>query len=118
VDRFEWDDRGFSDRLDLRAGRTLIRRAALLQKEHMQALSIPNPYPHKNPAPRGDYPHGRTWNLRASVVVQPTDPVQAGRGRRVVVGVLKGAEYGFDLFRKGWKGLYDTWRRLRKEGRV
>ncbi len=90
----------------------LLAGGLLLQAEAKRDLSRSNPAPHANPAPPGQFPRGRTWNLRDGVVVDPAAVDAVRRTMRVRVGLLGGAWYGEALRRRGWLGIPDTARRI------
>jgi hypothetical protein len=91
----------------------LLAAAVLLQAEAKRDYSRSNPYPHDNPAPRGEFPRGRTWNLRDSIAIVPTTPQAiAAAGQTVRVGYLPAAFYGAALANRGWKGIEDTYDRV------
>lgn len=92
----------------------LLAAAALLQAEAKRDYSVSNPAPHDNPAPRGQFPRGRTWNLRDSIAVSPNNvPAIMANDMVVRVGYLPGAFYGAVLANRGWKGIRDTYLRVR-----
>lgn len=94
------------------AGRDLYRKALKVQAQHVKNLSVSNPAPHHNPAPRGEYPRGRTWNLKDAVVVSPASMNEVIQMQAVTVGVRANAFYGRVLAHRGWKGLIDTRREM------
>lgn len=101
------------DRIRREAGRRLLAAALTLQTDHRQDLSVGNPSPHKNPAPRGQFPRLRTGNLRAGVAIAPASiPEVLSRGG-VAVGYRQPAIYGTYLGAKGWKWVVDTYNRER-----
>jgi hypothetical protein len=108
------------DDLSLRLREELAKRvlaaAVLLQAETKRDYSRSNPRPHNNPAPRGEFPRGRTWNLRDGIAIIPAtvEGVMA-EGGRVRVGYLPAAFYGVVLANKGWKGIKDTYVRVRQQ---
>lgn len=103
----------FEDRLRQQAAERLVTCAVTLQSEEMGRLSIANPYPHKNPAPQGEYPRARTFTLRNGVQYDSTTLDVIKKELRVRVGYAARAFYGAILQRKGWKGLLDTLKDLR-----
>ena len=110
-------DAAFDD-LKRRANDALAARlfaaAVLLQAEAKRDYSRPNPAPHDNPAPKGAFPAGRTWNLRDGIAIDAASPADvAAAGMRVRVGYLTGASYGGALARKGWLGVKDSYSRVR-----
>lgn len=96
------------DRLRQRAAEKLIACGITLQSAEMQALSVANPYPHTNPAPKGKHPRARTFNLRNSILYAPTSIDETKRTLLVRVGYAAGAFYGPILARRGWLGMIDT----------
>lgn len=91
----------------------LLRAAVFLQNTHRQRLNVSNPRPHKNPAPRGDYPRARTGHLRDTIWISPTSPTEVEMSLRIRVGYME--KYGAFLDLKGWKGLADTVQDLRPQ---
>src|SRR6202011_2725664 len=53
------------------AAARILTAGSLLVAEAKRDYSRSNPRPHDNPAPRGEFPRGRTWNLRDSVTMEP-----------------------------------------------
>jgi hypothetical protein len=104
----DFDIAGFEQELRLHAAKKLARVAVHIVAAHQRNLSVANPAPHKTPAPRGQYPRGRTFFLRANVGFQPTSLPDLARTLAVSVGVYEPAIYGLYLRNKGWKGLLDT----------
>lgn len=102
-------------RIQRHAAERLLAVATAFQAEAKKDYSRrSNPFPHDHPAPKGQWPAGRTWNLRDSIAIDP--PTVAGivaAGLVVRVGVLTTAHYGAILTAKGWLGLRDTLRRVR-----
>jgi len=103
-----WEIDEFERELRLHAARRLARVAVHLVAAHQKNLSVANPAPHTTPAPRGQYPRGRTFFLRANVGFAPSSLDEIARRGEVVVGVHDPAIYGLYLARRGWKGLLDT----------
>jgi len=102
------------DRIKREQAKRLLAAAVLLQAEHKRDLSRSNPFPHDNPSIPGEYPKGRTWNLRDSVAVEPTTVEGVMRnGWRVRVGYLKGAWYIEALRKIGRLTVVDTANRIR-----
>lgn len=90
--------------------RRLLTAAVVLQAQAKGDYSKSNPAPHLNPAPRGQFPRGRTWNLRDSIAIQPTTIAGIIReGQTVRVGYLPAAFYGAALANRGWKGITDSY---------
>jgi hypothetical protein len=105
----------FKRRARQRLAERLLAAALLLQAEAKRDLSRANPAPHDSPAPQGEFPRARTFNLRDSIAVDAASPAEVeANGQRVRVGYLPGAAYGGILARKGWKGVFDTYRRVEK----
>ena len=96
------------DRIRREAGRRLLAAALTLQTDHRADLSIGNPSPHRNPAPRGEYPRLRTGNLRAGIAISPASIPEVLANGGVAVGYRKPAVYGVFLGGKGWKWILDT----------
>jgi hypothetical protein len=97
-------------REDLAKG--LLRGAVFFENAHRSALSTSFP-PASVP---GEYPHGRTWNLRDAVTHEPQAPAEVARTLRIRLGYPQNAFYGLilELFRKR-KGLLDTMERVRAQ---
>lgn len=108
-------ERAMVERIERRAAERLLAVAVAFQAEAKKDYSRrSNPFPHDKPSKPGQWPAGRTWNLRDSIAVDP--PTVAGivaAGLVVRVGVLRGAYYGAILTAKGWRGLKDTLARVR-----
>lgn len=100
-------------RVRLAVAKRLLAAAVLTQAEAKRDLSVPNPAPHLNPAPRGEFPRARTFNLRDAQAISPADLGEIARGLFVRVGVLRNAAYGPILASRGWKGIRDTYARVR-----
>lgn len=84
-------------------------KCALLQSEHKKDLSTPFP-----PASRPrQYPHRRTGNLIAAVLVmvKPAGPGREAKGQ--VYYDLSRAEYVRFLLAKGRRGITETFARIR-----
>lgn len=97
-----------------RLARRILAAGLYLQGEAKRDYSRSNPAPHKNPAPKGEFPRGRTWNLRDSIAVQPeTIRGIIAADQTVRVGYLPAAFYGAALANRGWKGILDTYTRCR-----
>ena len=94
----EWMGDRLEKDLFAAAGAILLQAAITLQGLHKKDLSKSNPPPlHINPSKRGEYPRGRTWNLRDSVAFEPMMLSSIVREQSVRVGYRKGAEYGVIL---------------------
>lgn len=106
-----WDQLEHTVREQL--ARRLLAAAAMLQSEAKRDYSSSNPAPHKTPAPRGEFPRGRTWNLRDAVEIFPRDLAEIARRGKVRVGITKNAFYGAILKQRGWKGIRDTYSRVK-----
>jgi hypothetical protein len=92
-----------------RVAQSLIAIAALVQGEHMRDLS--QSYP---PASRpGEFPHGRTWNLRSSVDYEPKSKADVAATGRIRIGYQERAKYIVWLVQWGRKWLMDTVERVR-----
>lgn len=108
-------ERAMRERIERRAAERLLAVAVAFQAEAKRDYSRrSNPFPHDRPAPKGQFPAGRTWNLRDSIAIDP--PTVGGivaAGLVVRVGILKGAWYGAALTARGWRGLKDTLARVR-----
>lgn len=97
------------DRIRREAGRRLLAAALTLQTDHRLDLSVGNPSPHKNPAPKGQFPRLRTGNLRSGIAITPASiPEVLARGG-VAVGYRQNAAYGVFLGAKGWKWIIQTY---------
>ena len=92
-------------------GQLLLAAAAHVQGNLQRALSISYPPASKT----GEYPHWRTGNLRASVMIEPRDVRQIGKDREVKVGFAQQGFYGgiLELFR-GRKGLFEMAKTLKE----
>lgn len=110
-----WDQSGFEAALRAHAARKLAAAAVKLVAAHQKNLSVANPSPHANPAPKGSFPRGRTYFLRANIGFVPSTLPQIAAAGRVTVGVFPPAEYGVILKHKGWLGLADTWSRSKRD---
>lgn len=108
ADGVDWDVEDFEQQLRLRMAELLARAAVHVVTAHQKNLSVANPAPHTAPAPRGQFPRGRTFFLRANVGFEPQSVAAIARVGRVTVGVHEPAAYGLFLQRKGWLGLSDT----------
>ncbi len=111
----KWNGDAWEKAVRLAAAKRLLAAALHLQAEAKRDYSRSNPAPHDHPAPRGEFPKGRTWNLRDSVAVDPASLATIAKTLTVRVGWLSGAKYGFFLMQKGWKGLRDTLARTRPQ---
>lgn len=90
----------------------LLRAALFYQSTLTQALSRSYPPASK----RGQYPAARTFNLRSSVLYQPTTVAAIAREKRVRIGFARRAFYGITLeLRKGRIGLLGHLRRVRRQ---
>lgn len=108
-----FDPDAIVDRIRREAGRRLLAAAITLQTDHRQDLSVGNPSPHKNPAPKGEYPRLRTGNLRAGVQIAPASIPEVLAKGGVAVGYRQPAFYGVILGGKGWKWVIQTYERER-----
>ena len=112
-----FDHDGVSEFLaDLQAAAAdeLLKLAVLTQAEHKADLSrraTPPPH-HADPSRPGQFPAGRTWNLRDSVAISPSTKAEIGREMRVRVGYLEGAKYGAFLAARGFLSLEATLHRI------
>lgn len=96
------------DQLVKRAQEGLAKR--LLMAAVVLQAQAKSDYSKSNPAPRGQFPRGQTWNLRDSVAIQPTTIAGIIReGQTVRVGYLPAAFYGAALANRGWKGITDSY---------
>ena len=111
MDEDAWRARLINAAKDLMA-RRLLKAALVLQGEAKKDYSTSNPKPHKNPAPKGQFPRGRTWNLRDSIAIWPDNLGVISNAQKIRVGYLPGAFYGAVLAAKGWKGIKDTYVRV------
>ena len=96
--------------MELRVGQLLIAAAIAVQSDLKRELSKSYP-PASKP---GEFPRGRTWNLRESVMYDPTDPMKVGRQQFVRIGYSTRAPYGaiLELFRRRL-GLREVAKRLK-----
>lgn len=90
----------------------LIAAAIILQTEHTADLSSTYP-PASKP---GEFPHGRTWNLRSAIDYEPKTAAEVARDMEVRVGYQQRAWYILRLVKLGRKSLRDTMKRVR--GRI
>jgi hypothetical protein len=93
--------------------RRILKAALTMQSAHRGDLSVGNPAPHRNPAPRGDYPRFRTGSGRANVALTTTNLAEIARNLSVGVGYRPAGMHLLWLNRKGWKGLMDTYDRVK-----
>lgn len=100
-------------RVEIEAARRLLAAAITLQTDHRQDLSIGNPAPHKNPAPKGEFPRLRTGGGRAGVQFSPSTVEEVRQRRAVAVGFRPGAMHLLFLGGKGWKWLVTTYERVK-----
>lgn len=91
------------------AARRLLAAAITLQSAHRSDLSVGNPSPHRQPAPRGDYPRLRTGGGRANVAVAPASVAGVLSAGYVAVGYRPGGVHLAYLGNKGWKWIADTY---------
>lgn len=93
-----------------RAAKGLIRAAIHFQSVHTQALS--RSYP---PASKvGEYPRARTFNLRSSVLYEPTSVGEVAKTLTVKMGLAQRAFYGVILeLKRRRKGLVATLKKTR-----
>lgn len=110
-DLSEWR-RQVEQRQRQRAGQVIYALATKFQAAAKADYSVPNPAPHHTPAPKGQFPRARTFNLRDAITIDRSLAEAVATGE-VRVGVLKSAFYGAALARRGWKGLLDSYRRHR-----
>lgn len=84
--------------IDKQTGTLLIACAISVQSQAKRDFSTSYP-PASKP---GEFPHGRTWNLRESIMYDPDDPVKVGREGQVRIGYSTRAPYGaiLELFKK------------------
>ena len=105
--------RRFERRLADHAGRVIYAMATAFQAEAKKDLSVPNPAPHKTPAPKGAWPRMRTGTARDGVSLDRSLAECIATGE-VRVGITKpGGVYIAALARKGWKGLKDSYLKAR-----
>lgn len=91
----------------------LLRAAVHVTTAEQAALSVGNPSPHKNPAPRGQHPRLRTGHGRARVAYRPVRPDEVKAALSITLGYEAGAFYLPVLGNRGWKWMLDTWRAQR-----
>lgn len=99
-----------------RAAKRILRNMLTLQAAHKKNLSVANPKPYKNPAKRGQFPKARTFNLRDAVWCDPQSLATIKATLLGRTGVLVNAFYGYELEKRGWKGLLDTHTMLQQSG--
>lgn len=109
------DAAGLAARLRDQAARRLLAVALTFQAEARKDLSRGNPAPHRNPAPRGEFPRLRTGQGRAAVSLETADRRRIAAEGRVRVGLTPAGEHLAVLRRRGWKGLGDTLARCRAQ---
>jgi hypothetical protein len=100
-------------RIRTEAARRLLAAAIALQSAHRADLSVGNPAPHDDPAPKGEYPRLRTGGGRANVAVTPASVAEVLATGSVSVGHREAGKHLFFLAGKGWKGLRDAYDRER-----
>lgn len=100
-------------RIKRETAKRLIAAAITLQTAHRVDLSVGNPSPHKNPAPKGEYPRLRTGNLRAGIAFAPETIGDVMIEGAISVGYRKNSIYGVYLASKGWKWIVNTYERVR-----
>lgn len=107
-------ERAMVERIERRAAERLLAVAVAFQAEAKKDYSRrSNPFPHDKPSKPGQWPAGRTWNLRDSIAVSPATVDAIMKAGEVRVGILRNAFYGAVLTARGWKGLKDTLARVR-----
>lgn len=87
----------------------LITCAIALQGDHTADLSTSYP-PASTP---GQFPHGRTWNLRSAVDYEPKSVAEVAAKLEVRVGYQARAAYILALIRMKRLSLRDTLKRIR-----
>lgn len=93
-----------------RMGGGLVAVAGIAQSELTAALSTSYPPASKE----GEFPHGRTWNLRSAVMYEPTKPIDAGRKNAIRIGYSIRAAYGAILeLLRGRLGLNEILKRIK-----
>jgi hypothetical protein len=80
----------------------VLAAALHFQAEAKKDLGWPTP-PRTTTRPRGEFPKGRTWNLRDAVVIDPPDLATVARTRPGRVA-SRAARYGFFLLEEGLEG--------------
>jgi hypothetical protein len=108
-----FDTDAIVERIRTEAARRLLAAALALQAAYRGDVSVGNPAPHDDPAPRGDYPRLRTGGGRANVAVEPASVARVAAEGAVSVGHRKAGAHLYWLAGKGWKGILDTLRRER-----
>lgn len=102
-----------ADRVRREAARRLLAAAITLQSAHRVDVSVGNPSPHDNPAPRGEFPRLRTGGGRANVAIAPASIGEVAATGAVSVGHRPGGAHLMYLAGRGWRGLLDTLQRDR-----
>lgn len=110
------DVNAIMDRVRQEAAKRFLAAALTLQSAHRGDLSVGNPSPHNHPAPVGDYPRLRTGGLRANIALSTTSLSEIARTGSVSVGYRPAGMHGLYLAAKGWKGILDTYQRVK--GRI
>lgn len=108
-----FDPQATIDRVRREAARRLLAAAITLQTAHRTDLSVGNPSPHTNPAPKGQFPKLRTGGLRAGVAVSPASIAEVMSRGSVGVGYRPGGMHGIFLGGRGWRWLLDAYERDR-----
>ncbi len=108
-----FDTDAMVNRVRAECARRLIAAALALQSEYRNDLSTGNPAPHENPAPKGEFPRLRTGGGRANVAIVPASVAEVQQTEQVSVGFRPGGMHLLYLKGKGWKGLADTYGRVR-----
>lgn len=102
----------FMENVTLQAATNLLEAAFYLQAGFKDRLSTSYP-PASVP---GQYPHGRTWHGRDSVVVQPDTPEAIAQIGYVRIGLLSSAWYvPYLSFEKGRLGLLHCYAELKPQ---
>lgn len=100
-------------RVRAECARRLIAAALALQAEYRADVSDGNPAPHDNPAPKGAFPRLRTGGGRANVSIAPASVAEVQQAEQVSVGFRPGGMHLLYLKGRGWKGLADTYGRVK-----
>lgn len=115
--RFQWFGEQLREQTETAAAVMLLQAAMTLQGMHKEDLSESNPPPlHDRPSRPGQYPRGRTWNLRDSVDYLPKTVAEVRfNDLSVRVGYRIEAMYGITLAMRGWKWIGTTLEEHRAE---
>jgi hypothetical protein len=108
----QWNGDEQERQIRLALAEGLVSAAVFFVATHQRALDVSFP-----PASvEGEYPHGRTWNLRDSTKYDPESLEEIAAKLKVSIGYLKNAFYGLVLETKLHRlGLLETLERCRPQ---